>query len=118
GAFALGLLFVLLFPRFSRQTGSTLSSSPWASLGLGLVALIAVPIVAIIVLVVGILIGGWWLALIVLSLYGIALALSFVVAGLFVGRWILDRVARTGFHLIWGLLLGLAILLLVSLVPI
>jgi hypothetical protein len=118
GLFVLGLLFILLAPRFGRRTVGTLGGSPWASLGLGIALLICVPIAALIVFVVGLFVGGWWLALILLALYGIALVLSIAVTGLFLGRWILERVGRGPVPLVWALLLGLVCLLLVSLVPV
>jgi len=118
GLFVLGLLFILLAPRFGRRTVGTLGGSPWASLGLGIALLICVPIAALIVFVVGLFVGGWWLALILLALYGVALVLSVAVAGLFLGRWILERVGRGPVPLVWALLLGLVLLLLVSLVPV
>ena len=95
GLFVLGLLFVLLAPRFGRRTVGTLGGSPWASLGLGIALLIGVPIAALLVFVVGLFVGGWWLALILLALYGIALVLSVAVAGLFLGRWILEPTRPT-----------------------
>jgi hypothetical protein len=118
GLFVLGLLFILLAPRFGRRTVGTLGGSPWASLGLGIALLICVPIAALIVFVVGLFVGGWWLALILLALYGIALVLSVAVAGLFLGRWMLARVGRGPAPLVWALLPGLVLLLLVSLVPV
>jgi hypothetical protein len=118
GLFVLGLLFILLAPRFGRRTVGTLGGSPWASLGLGIALLICVPIAALFVFVVGLFVGGWWLALILLALYGIALVLSIAVTGLFLGRWILERVGRGPVPLVWALLLGLILLLLVSLVPV
>jgi hypothetical protein len=118
GLFVLGLLFILLAPRFGRRTVGTLGGSPWASLGLGIALLICVPIAALLVFVVGLFVGGWWLALILLALYGIALVLSVAVSGLFLGRWILERVGRRPVPLVWALLLGLGLLLLVSLVPV
>jgi hypothetical protein len=54
----LGLLFILLAPRFGRRTVGTLGGSPWASLGLGIGLLICVPIAALLVFVVGLFVGG------------------------------------------------------------
>ncbi len=61
GLFALGLIVVLVVPGLSQRTIATLRASPWASLGLGVLLLIAVPIVALAVLVAGIIVGagGW-----------------------------------------------------------
>jgi hypothetical protein len=118
GLFVLGLLFILLLPRFGRRTVGTLGGSPWASLGLGIALLICVPIAALIEFVVGLFVGGWWLAFVLLAVYGIALVLSVAVAGLFLGRWMLERIGRGPVPLVWALLLGLVLLLLVSLIPV
>lgn len=118
GLFFLGLLFVLLFPRFSRHTAASLISRPWQSLGLGFVVLVVVPILAAVVFFLGIFIGGWWLGAMALALYGIAVVLSIPVAGLSIGRWVLDRSARGRIHPIWAMLLGVVVLMLVSQLPI
>jgi hypothetical protein len=118
GLFLLGLLFVLLFPGFSRRTVDSLRRRPWASLGTGLGVLILVPIIAAIVFVAGLAIGGWWLGGMALAIYTIAAVLSIPVAGLFVGRWILNRAGRGNAHSVWAMLLGTASLMLVSLVPV
>lgn len=118
GTFVLGLAFLLLLPGFSRRTMDTLRRSPWASLGIGFALLLLVPIAALVLLITGIFLGGWWLALMAMALYGIALALGFVTSGYFGGRWILERSGRPDAHPIWALLLGLMILTLLVLLPI
>ncbi|MBI4498827.1 MAG: hypothetical protein HY689_13120 [Chloroflexi bacterium] len=117
GMFALGALFVLLVPGFSRRTADTLGRSPWASLGLGVALLLTVPLAALLLFLIGLVVGGWWLGIITLALYGIGLALSYAMTGLFVGRWLLVRAGRTGVHLVWALLLGLILLTLAGLLP-
>ncbi|MBI4319820.1 MAG: hypothetical protein HY675_15125 [Chloroflexi bacterium] len=118
GLFALGLLFVLALPGFSRRAVDTLAGSPLASVGLGFALVIAVPVISIIVFIAGLIFGGWWLALITLAVFAIALPIGFVVGGLFVGSWTLERLNRPRSHRIWALLLGLVILMLVAVLPI
>lgn len=118
GLFALGLILVLMFPAFSKRTVVTLQTSPVASILVGLIALIVVPVAAIILFALGLVVGGWWLGLIALTLYGIALVVSLTVAALYVGTLIEARVAIPGNQLVWALLLGVAIILLVGLVPV
>jgi cytoskeletal protein CcmA (bactofilin family) len=118
GLFALGLLLVFLLPDFSRRLPATLRQSPWRSLGWGAVALVGLPLVAALILLVGALLGGWWIGLIALGLYGVALALCFPVVGMFIGRWLLDRFGKAGTPLVLALLLGLALLTLVGRVPV
>jgi cytoskeletal protein CcmA (bactofilin family) len=117
GLLLLGLLFIMLFPGFSRRTTSTLRGAPWASLGLGFVLLLAVPIGSLVLFVVGLVIGGWWLALILLALYATTLLLGIVTTGLFLGGWVLDRVRWSRSNLVWALLLGLLLLTVAGLVP-
>jgi cytoskeletal protein CcmA (bactofilin family) len=118
GLFALGLVVMLLFPRFSQGTTETLRDSPWASAGLGLVLLIGVPIVALIVFGIGLLVGGWWLGLAALALYGLGLALAYVIAALFIARYGFERLRLPIIHPLLSLLVGLVILTLVGLIPV
>ena len=118
GLSVLGILFVLLAPGYSRRTADTLGRAPWLSLALGLALLIGVPVAALLVFVVGLFIGGWWLALMAMALYASALMLGIAVSGLFVGRWLLERTGRRQVPLVGAVLLGLVLLLLVSVVPV
>jgi cytoskeletal protein CcmA (bactofilin family) len=117
GLFILGLLLVLLFPDFSRSAVRTISNAPWRSLGLGVLLLIGIPIIALILLIVGLFVGGWWLVLIALMLFGVVLVLGYIVAGLRLGRWVLTWIGQRQAHLALALLVGLALLTLLSLVP-
>lgn len=118
GLFALGLVVVLLFPGLTRRTVSVYTSSPWASLGLGIVLLIGIPILAFVIFVVGLLVGGWWLALIALALYALALVVAYVLSALFVGWRGLELLRRRGVHPLLALLAGLVVLTLLGLVPV
>jgi cytoskeletal protein CcmA (bactofilin family) len=118
GLFALGLVLLLLFPGFSTSTVKTFTSSPWINLGVGFALLIGIPFVALIGFVVGLFVGGWWLALIAVGLYVVALAVAYVLAALFVGQRGLDLAGRRGVHPLLALLAGLVVLTLVGLIPI
>jgi cytoskeletal protein CcmA (bactofilin family) len=118
GLFALGVLLVLITPDFARRAPVTLRQSPWKSLGWGAVALVGAPIIAVLFFIVGALLGGWWIGLLALGIYAIALALCFPVVGMFIGRWVLERFGKAGTPIILALLLGLALLTLVNRVPV
>lgn len=109
-----GLLLIKLFPRFSQGTISTLQKRPWASLGIGLAALVLTPIIFVILLVT---ILGIPLALILLALYLIALYLVRIFVMFWAGRFIADK---TGVKMgdAWALVLGLVVYSIVTLVPI
>jgi cytoskeletal protein CcmA (bactofilin family) len=117
GLLILGILVVFFFPGFSRRAGEALVRSPWVSLAVGALVLIGLPILAIVFFAVGVLIGGWWIGLVVLACYGVVLALSIPVAGVGVGGAIL-RMGRRPVPVWLALLIGLVVLLLVALIPI
>jgi cytoskeletal protein CcmA (bactofilin family) len=118
GFFALGLLLVLLAPSFSLRTAEILQRSPWASLAIGAAVLVLTPILALIVFILGLLIGGWWIGLLLLPVYLLALALAYTVSGYFVGRLVSTRLGWSRLHAAWVLLGGLFVLTLVGLIPV
>jgi cytoskeletal protein CcmA (bactofilin family) len=117
GFLALGLLVILLAPGFARGSSDALIRSPLLSLGIGAGVLIGLPILAILVLLIGLLIGGWWIALIAIALYLIAMAVSIPVAAMGLGSFIFRRTRRTA-QLALALLVGAVILFVIALVPI
>ena len=117
GTFALGVLLLLLLPRFSTRSIDTLRAEPWASLGIGEAILVVTPIVALIVFIVGLLLGGWWLGLLLIPLWILALAIGYVVSGFLLGRLIFARLGWGGYHDVLALLAGLFVLTVVGLVP-
>ncbi|HXM57695.1 MAG TPA: hypothetical protein VOB72_20020 [Candidatus Dormibacteraeota bacterium] len=118
GLFALGLLLLLPFGAFSRRASETIGRAPLPSVGLGLAVLFGVPIAALIVFVLGLLVGGWALALAALAVLAIATAIGYVVSALFVGRSGFRLVGRPEAHPLLALLVGLAVLTALGLVPI
>jgi cytoskeletal protein CcmA (bactofilin family) len=117
GLLILGILVVFFFPGFSRRAGEALVRSPWISLAVGALVLIGMPILAVLFFAVGVLIGGWWIGLVVLALYGVVLALSIPIAGVGVGGALL-RLSRRPVPVWLALFIGLVVLLLVALIPI
>jgi hypothetical protein len=81
------------------------------------VLLIGIPIIALILLIIGLIVGGWWLGLVALMLFGLVLILGYIVTGLRLGRWVLAWIGQRQAHLTLALLVGLALLTLLSLVP-
>jgi cytoskeletal protein CcmA (bactofilin family) len=112
-----GLTVVLLFPGFSQQTTNVLTHRPWASLGFGFAVLVGMPLAAMLLFVLGLLIGGWWLGLLALALYIGLLPVAYTMVGLYVGRFIMVRTGRPSVGNGWALLTGLLALGLVSVVP-
>ena len=117
GLVILGFLLLMLAPGFVRHATDRVESNPAASLGIGLVVLIGVPVFAILAFIVGAFIGGWWIGLIALALYGVLFAVALAIVSFAAGEWILARLGRTR-ELAIGLAVGAAILLLVGIVPV
>jgi hypothetical protein len=117
GIFALGLLLILLLPRASARSIDVLRAEPWLSLGIGAGILILTPIVAVIVFIIGLLIGGWWLGLLLIPLWILALALGYVVSGFLVGRLLFAQLGWGRYHDALALLGGLLILAVVGIIP-
>ena len=117
GLFALGLVVLLPFGAFSRRASDAIGRAPLVSLGLGLAMLVGVPIVALIVFVVGLLVGGWLLSLAALALLAMATAIGYVLASVFVGRNGFRLLGQADVHPLLALLVGLVVLTAVGLVP-
>jgi len=117
GLFVLGLIVVLPFGAFSRRASDAIGREPLPSLGLGLAVLVGVPIAALIVFVLGLLAGGWPLALAGLALLAIAAAVGYVLASLFVGRAAFRLLGRPEAHPLLALLVGLVVLTALGLIP-
>jgi hypothetical protein len=118
GIFALGLLLVFLLPGVGTRAIDVLRAEPWASLGIGAAIAVITPIVALIVFIIGIFIGGWWLGLLLIPLWILALAIGYVVSGFLLGRLIFAQLGWGRFHDALALLGGLAVLAVVGLVPV
>jgi hypothetical protein len=113
----LGALFYLVFANASPRTLEALGKAPWASLGLGLLLAFGFPCAAAFLFILGLIFGGWWIALGGIALYFFALALGYVVSATYVGRWLLGRAGRGGAAFGWALLAGLVALGLVTAIP-
>ena len=117
GFAVIGLLFALLLPRFSAGTLEVARTAVWSSLGIGFALFIGVPIVAMLVLIVGIFVGGWMLGLALLALYAMACAVGATFAAMLTGNLLVQAVRQPPQHLGWNVLEGLAVLGLIGLIP-
>ena len=118
GIFALGLLLIFLLPGLSTRAIDTERAEPWASLGIGAAILVITPIVALVVFIVGIFIGFWWLGLLLFPLWILALAVGYAISGFLLGRLIFARLGWGGYHDALALLGGLFVLTVVGLIPV
>jgi len=112
--FVVGLVIVLLVPESAEVVTYNYSRNLWASLLYGIIALIVLPILAIIfcITIVGIPLG-----LIMLVLYSVGLYLSVVFAALALGSLILKRKDQNWAGMLLSLALGVLLLEIISIVP-
>jgi hypothetical protein len=118
GILALGLLLIFLLPGVSTRAIDTERAQPWASLGIGAAILVITPIVALIVFIVGIFLGFWWLGLLLIPLWILALAIGYVVSGFLLGRLIFAQLGWGRYHDALALLAGLFVLAVVGVIPV
>jgi len=112
----LGIIIILFAPKRVKAVTESIRTRPWASLGWGILILIATPIAAGIACIT---IIGLPLGLITLTLYTIAIYLTQLFAGLLIGQLIIGsfRGVENKAALVGALALGLVILSLLRLIP-
>jgi cytoskeletal protein CcmA (bactofilin family) len=117
GLAALGAVFALLFPRATTTVGETAQRQWLGSLGLGLALLAGIPMLALLVFVVGLIVGGWWIALMLLSAYVVLAVFGYLAAAESAGS-LTARLANWQLHPAWSLVLGVVVLGLLTLLPV
>jgi len=111
-----GIVIILIAPRRAAAVAASIRRKPWWSLLWGFIILLGTLIAAGVLFIT---IIGIPLSLISLALWGIAIYLSQIAVGLFIGRWIIGyfREVETRGILIGALALGFTILTLLKLIP-
>lgn len=103
-------------PDFWAKDAQMIAEQPLKTIGVGVLAFITTPFLAILIMVT---IIGIPLAIIMLLVYGICFYLSKIAVAVFVGSWLTKRFGWTEIHKgIWSVLLGLTILALLTKVPV
>jgi hypothetical protein len=109
-------LFLKIRPRRFRQSIDSMYSKPWVNLGIGVVGLIAAPIISILLLFTFV---GWYIGLIALLIYGILLLASGLVAAVFAGSLILKWLTKQQRQLDWqAVVIGVVALTILKFIPI
>jgi cytoskeletal protein CcmA (bactofilin family) len=111
-----GGLIILIAPRRATAVAASIRQRPWLSLGWGAIILFAAPVAAVVafITIVGVPVG-----VIGLVAYGVAIYLSQVAVGLFIGYWIIGYFSKVDSRgmLLGAFALGFSILTLVKLIP-
>ncbi|MCL5292094.1 MAG: polymer-forming cytoskeletal protein [Actinobacteria bacterium] len=115
GLMALGALSVALLPNETTRLASTVAAEPWKSLGVGVLAVLAIPFVllALLITLIGIpIIPFFILALPIIFLY------SYIGAGRLIGQKIIELINGTADVPILSVVVGILVLGLVGFVPV
>lgn len=114
-ALLIWFLIELWRPSFWSKTRKQILEQPLKTLGIGALTLIVTPIIAIILMITLI---GLPLGLLLAILYGIAIYISKIIAAVFIGCWFAQRFSWSKIHRgVWLVLLGLAIIALLTKIP-
>ena len=113
-------LVVWLFVRWIRpdfwpDLAEKIAASPLRALGFGALAVVLIPVVAILLMITVI---GIPLSFILLALYGVTFYVSKIIFSVFIGLWFQNRFNWSKAGSFWLFLLGLIILSILGVVPI
>ena len=115
GALLVWFVIKLIRPRFWESLADKIISNPFKSLGFGALALIVTPTAILLLLITVI---GIPLALILASLYGIALYISKIIAAVYIGSLLQNKFKLTNkYRGVFGFLIGLIILSILGVIP-
>ena len=119
GLMLLGMVLILVFPKFAQDAAGTIASDPGKSLALGLALLVTLPFAAMLLMMTVI---GIPLGMTVLLFYPLALLIGYLTAAYFIGARSAAKlrpgIAMTRGRRILSLVLALLALSIIGLVPI
>lgn len=102
-------------PQFWPDIAEKIAASPLRALGFGALAVVLIPVAAILLMITVI---GVPLSFILLALYGVALYSSKIILSVFVSLWFQKRFNWSNAQSFWLFLLGLIILSIIGTIPI
>ncbi len=112
----IGLVLISVWKKQIIKITNIMLEKPGPSMGWGVVVLLLTPIICLLLLLT---IIGIPLAFLVMATWVIAIVLSKIIAGIFVGRNILDRFGKKSKDsLIWAMIIGVVIVKFIFAIPI
>ena len=113
----LGLLLILIAPGLKGRAAATNPLRPFTRIGLGLILLLDVPLLSFVIIALGLPTGLWWVGLILLLGFLVLTAAGFAYAGIVIGRHALDRLGFSSIGWLAAVPLGVALVVLASVIP-
>jgi hypothetical protein len=112
-----GWLLLLVAPGLKGRARSAINMLPFRSLAVGAILVLDIPLAALLVVVIGLPLGLWWLGLLGLLMFLVLLVAGFAYAGFQLGRLLFDRVGWERVTHFAAVPIGVALLCLVGLIP-
>jgi hypothetical protein len=120
-----GWLLLLIAPGLRGRAERATRSMPLSRFGMGIVLALDIPLVCLVVLLLGVPVGLWWLGIVGLAIFVALLVASYAYSGFQLGVLLLDRLGGPGMDRIGGrrmmwfaaVPLGMVLLTLVGEVP-
>jgi len=108
-----GILLIFLVPFYTKKALLLIQARPWLSLGIGILTWIITPIllVLLVLTIIGIPFAAIILIVVVIFTY-----IGKIYATLYLGEWILGLTSLKA-HLVWGLVVGLIVVEIISWIP-
>lgn len=115
GLLVVGLVILSLLPKSTARITKRMAEQAGRSIGWGVIVLVATPIL------VGLLfftLIGFPLGLLLLALFVVVLYISQIFVGMWLGQWVLGRLApKRKFAPLWSLIVGVVLLTILRLIP-
>lgn len=113
-----GIVWLLLFPRFTSATTARMGKEFWKNLGLGFALLVATPVAFILLMISFV---GVWVGLPLLAIYLVSLVLAYLLAAFFVaetGARLLRYETGTRGRIMLALVVALVLLAAIRFIPV
>lgn len=112
-----GWLLLLIAPGLRQRSYSAARSSPFRRLGLGAILVIDVPLAALLLAIVGIPLGLWWIGLVALAIFVAVAFAGYAFAGFQIGVLLLGRSDRAIASWMLEVPVGVTLLVLAGQIP-
>lgn len=117
GMAVFAVLAVIALRGFGPAAASRVFMRPLPSVGIGFGVLALAFPAAGLVFFLGLFIGAWWIAFVLLMIVCLLALVGLVVGALALGRWVLERTGMNAPHPIVASLLGLLVIWVIGIVP-
>jgi hypothetical protein len=113
----IGWLLLLIAPGLRGRGRNATRSLPFSRLGIGAILVLDIPLAALLVLVIGVPLGLWWIGLIALAMFLALVIAGYAFCGYQLGVLLLDRLGYERLSWLLAVPAGVILLTLLSVMP-